>query len=50
MNSPSEIFQDTYLANRSETMQNIEQTIIELGDIFTQLATMVQEQEELVHR
>jgi syntaxin 5 len=41
---------DTYLANRSEAMQNIEQTIIELGDIFTQLATMVQQQEELVHR
>jgi syntaxin 5 len=41
---------DTYLASRSETMQNIEQTIIELGDIFTQLATMVQQQEELVHR
>ena len=31
-------------------MQNIEQTIIELGDIFTQLATMVRDQEELVHR
>ncbi|CAF3593726.1 unnamed protein product [Rotaria socialis] len=41
---------DTYLANRSEAMQNIEQTIIELGDIFTQLATMVRQQEELVHR
>lgn len=41
---------DTYLANRSEAMQNIEQTIVELGDIFTQLATMVQQQEELVHR
>jgi t-SNARE complex subunit (syntaxin) len=31
-------------------MQNIEQTIIELRDIFTQLATMAQQQEELVHR
>ena len=31
-------------------MQNIEQTIVELGDIFTQLATMVRQQEELVHR
>ncbi|CAF3024620.1 unnamed protein product, partial [Rotaria sp. Silwood2] len=41
---------DTYLANRSEAMQNIEQTIVELGDIFTQLATMVRQQEELVHR
>lgn len=41
---------DSYLANRSETMQNIEQTIVELGDIFTQLATMIRQQEELVHR
>jgi syntaxin 5 len=41
---------DTYLANRSDAMQNIEQTIVELGDIFTQLATMVRQQEELVHR
>jgi t-SNARE complex subunit (syntaxin) len=29
-------------------MQDIEQTIIELGDIFSQLATMVREQEELI--
>lgn len=41
---------NTYLESRSEAMQNIEQTIIELGDIFTQLATMVRQQEELVHR
>lgn len=41
---------DSYLASRSEAMQNIEQTIVELGDIFTQLATMVRHQEELVHR
>ncbi len=44
------IIQDSYLANRSETMQNIEQTIVELGDIFTQLATMVRQQEEMVYR
>ena len=50
MNLSMEHLQDTYLANRSEAMQNIEQTIVELGDIFTQLATMVQEQEALVHR
>ena len=31
-------------------MQNIEQTIVELGSIFTQLATMVKEQEEMVQR
>jgi len=41
---------DSYLAERSEAMQNIEQTIVELGDIFTQLATMIRQQEELVHR
>lgn len=32
---------DSYMAERSEAMQNIEQTIVELGDIFTQLATMI---------
>lgn len=31
-------------------MQNIEQTIVELGGIFQQLATMVKEQEEMVQR
>ena len=46
--SPS--FQDSYISSRAETMQNIEQTIVELGGIFQQLATMVKEQEEMVHR
>jgi syntaxin 5 len=41
---------DTYYASRSEAMQNIEQTIVELGDIFTQLATMIRQQEELITR
>lgn len=31
-------------------MQNIESTIVELGSIFQQLAHMVKEQEETVHR
>lgn len=31
-------------------MQNIESTIVELGQIFTQLAHMVREQEEAVQR
>jgi len=31
-------------------MQNIEQTIVELGEIFQQLAHMVKEQEEMVGR
>lgn len=38
------------LQQRAETMQNIESTIVELGGIFQQLATMVQEQEEVVER
>ncbi|XP_034256151.1 syntaxin-5 [Thrips palmi] len=41
---------DNYLQSRAETMQNIESTIVELGGIFTQLATMVKEQEEMVER
>jgi len=31
-------------------MGDIERTIVELGGIFQQLATMVKEQEEVVHR
>lgn len=42
--------QDTYIKSRAETMQNIEQTIVELGEIFQQLAHMVKEQEEMVGR
>jgi syntaxin 5 len=41
---------DNYVQERAETMQNIESTIIELGGIFQQLATMVKEQEEMVER
>ncbi|XP_053505144.1 syntaxin 5A, like isoform X2 [Ictalurus furcatus] len=36
--------------DRANTMQNIETTIVELGSIFQQLAQMVKEQEETVHR
>ena len=43
-------FQDDYIQSRAETMQNIESTIVELGQIFTQLAHMVKEQEEAVQR
>ena len=42
--------QDSYIQNRAETMQNIESTIVELGGIFTQLAHMVKEQEDMVRR
>jgi len=42
--------QDSYLQSRADTMKTIESTIVELGSMFSQLATMVKEQEELVHR
>lgn len=42
--------QDAYIQSRADTMVNIEQTIVELGTIFQQLATMVKEQEETVQR
>ncbi len=31
-------------------MQNIEQTIVELGEIFTQLASIIQQHEESIVR
>ncbi|OON20602.1 Syntaxin [Opisthorchis viverrini] len=34
---------DTYLASRADTMRSIEHTIVELGEIFQQLATMANE-------
>jgi len=42
--------QDQYLQERSNAMAQVESTIVELGDMFTQLATMVQEQEESIMR
>jgi syntaxin 5 len=41
---------DQYLASRADTMQNIETTIVELGGIFSQLAHMIKEQEEIMVR
>ncbi|KAG7306273.1 hypothetical protein JYU34_008873 [Plutella xylostella] len=41
---------DTYVQQRAETMHNIESTIVELGGIFQQLATMVKEQDEAIGR
>lgn len=41
---------ENIILQRAETMQNIESTIVELGGIFQQLATMVKEQEEVVER
>jgi hypothetical protein len=41
---------DTYIQSRSTAIESIESTIAELGQIFTQLATMVAEQRETVQR
>ena len=41
---------DTYLQSRADTMQSIEKTIVELGGIFSQLAHMIKEQEEIMVR
>ncbi|KAJ7631218.1 t-SNARE [Roridomyces roridus] len=42
--------QDSYIQSRSTAIESIETTIAELGQIFTQLATMVAEQRETVQR
>lgn len=42
--------QDTYMASRSEALQNVETTIVELGNIFRDLATMVAQQGEMAIR
>ena len=42
--------QDQYYSSRADAMHTIESTIVELGSIFSQLATMVKEQEEMVNR
>jgi len=42
--------QDDYIQTRSTAIESIESTIAELGQIFTQLATMVAEQRETVQR
>ncbi|XP_039248948.1 syntaxin-5-like [Styela clava] len=42
--------QDAYIQERASTMETIESTIVELGTIFQQLATMVKEQEEQIMR
>ncbi|XP_020571062.1 syntaxin-32-like [Phalaenopsis equestris] len=42
--------QDSYMTSRAEALQNVESTIHELSNIFTQLATMVSQQGELAIR
>ena len=44
------VTQDSYYSSRADAMHTIESTIVELGGIFSQLATMVKEQEEMVQR
>ncbi|GAB2300389.1 hypothetical protein Dimus_034431 [Dionaea muscipula] len=42
--------QDTYMQSRAEALRNVESTIHELSNIFTQLATMVSQQGEIAIR
>eukprot|EP01135_Chromosphaera_perkinsii_P002509 Nk52_evm25s224 gene=Nk52_evmTU25s224 len=42
--------EDAYMQSRADAVESIESTIVELGGIFQQLATMVQEQGEQVQR
>lgn len=42
--------QDSYMQSRAEALQNVESTIHELSNIFTQLATMVSQQGEIAIR
>lgn len=41
---------DEYIKSRANAMESIEQTIVELGGIFQQLAHLVSEQEEQIKR
>ena len=42
--------EETFLRERANAMQTVEQTIIELGGMFQQLATMIKEQDEAIQR
>ncbi|GJP36431.1 hypothetical protein CLOM_g20940 [Closterium sp. NIES-68] len=42
--------QDSYMSSRSEALQNVETTIVELSTIFRDLATMVAQQGEMAIR
>uniref|UniRef100_A0A915J389 t-SNARE coiled-coil homology domain-containing protein n=1 Tax=Romanomermis culicivorax TaxID=13658 RepID=A0A915J389_ROMCU len=42
--------QTDYLRSRVEAMENVESTIVDMGQIFSQLAHMIQEQGEMVQR
>ena len=45
-----DLIQEDYYASRSEAMRMVEQAIAELGQIFNQLATVLQEQGESIER
>lgn len=47
---PPSLPQDAYIQERSDAMENIHSTIVELGSIFKQLAEMVKDQEESLVR
>jgi t-SNARE complex subunit (syntaxin) len=42
--------QDTFAQNRVATLQNVESTILELSNLFVQLATMVAQQSDVAIR
>lgn len=42
--------QDSFMASRAEALHSVESTIVELGDIFSKLAEMVQSQGEMAIR
>jgi syntaxin 5 len=42
--------EETFLRERANAMQTVEQTIVELGGMFQQLATMIKEQDEAIQR
>jgi syntaxin 5 len=42
--------EESFLRERTNAMQTVEQTIVELGGMFQQLATMIKEQDESIQR
>jgi len=42
--------EESFLRERATAMQTVEQTIVELGGMFQQLATMIKEQDEAIQR
>jgi len=45
-----QVQQEDYTTTRATAVENIERVIVELGDIFQKLATLVQEQDDMLHR